>query len=650
MSGRARSATTSGVVAVRGVDGDRGLGTGRRPRSRPTPPPPARCGSRTSGRSPTTTRSRRCRTRSAPPPRTRRRCAPRASQQLAERLASPDSRGRGRGATCSRSSRTPGSSATTRWDDSTHRRVPRARCGRRARGRQRRIGRTRARRRAGGEGAARGRGAAGRRQRVGEVTDGPDRADAVQPIRDNELATIGVDGRRPRPAPRARPRSCSRSSDLFVSAATGGRPLRLRADATPLPGSGHRREPRVGARGRGRRARGRRSSPSSRRRLSRHRTRRDRGAATPAPGPGARSSRCPTPSGPTSSRRRPRTSTGCSRQSAVGAMVTNGVDRPTPLAERLRDRGRRRARAVGNGSTGNQGFGVDEDFGRDPAGVVFTTRTGLPAGDGLVYMPITDTIEANDERALRRRARSARRRARHGRASRAPSIANGDGTDPSTPEHRGRRRGGARAVAALDDERGQGPRRPGRRRRCCARTPPRRSACASIPTGWRAPSRTRGSPARWCWSRAPTSCGPTSRSQFASDEQAVKMRARRARATPTASSAGCSSTSTAARHGHGRGADAAAGARRRSASPSVRAPGFEPGLLRSTTTQHDGFVNLVDVAPTVLTYFGLDRPDVDGRPADGDRRRGRARSPTAPSSSSTPTRTACSATAWSGRR
>ena len=54
------------------------------------------------------------------------------------------------------------------------------------------------------------------------------------------------------------------------------------------------------------------------------------------------------------------------------------------------------ARAMGNGSTGGQGFGVDEDFGRDRAGVVFTTRTGIPAGDGLVYMPITDMIDSND--------------------------------------------------------------------------------------------------------------------------------------------------------------------------------------------------------------------------------------------------------------
>ena len=47
---------------------------------------------------------------------------------------------------------------------------------------------------------------------------------------------------------------------------------------------------------------------------------------------------------------------------------------------------------------------------------------------------------------------------------------------------------------------------------------------------------------------------------------------------------------------------------------AVRGPGFTPGLVRSTTTQRDGFVNLTDVAPTVLTYFGLDRPDeMEGR-------------------------------------
>ncbi len=80
---------------------------------------------------------------------------------------------------------------------------------------------------------------------------------------------------------------------------------------------------------------------------------------------------------------------------AIGAMVTNGVDRPTPLPSGYVTIGARRA--VANGSTGNQGFGVGEDFGRDRAGVVFATRTGIAAGHGLVYMPIADTVTANDD-------------------------------------------------------------------------------------------------------------------------------------------------------------------------------------------------------------------------------------------------------------
>ncbi len=168
------------------------------------------------------------------------------------------------------------------------------------------------------------------------------------------------------------------------------------------------------------------------------------------------------------------------------------------------------ARAVGNGSTGNQGFGVDEDFGRDPAGVVFTTRTGLPAGDGLVYMPIADTIEANDEELYGAEpgllgdelADGGHRARRRSPTATAPIRAR------PTPV---RRRGGERAVAALMTSAGKVP--GGRVDDGLLRQD------AAAPFGVRldpdrggaAPSPTRGSPARSCWSRAPTSCGPTSR-------------------------------------------------------------------------------------------------------------------------------------------
>jgi hypothetical protein len=48
---------------------------------------------------------------------------------------------------------------------------------------------------------------------------------------------------------------------------------------------------------------------------------------------------------------------------------------------------------------------------------------------------------------------------------------------------------------------------------------------------------------------------------------------------------------------------------------AVRAPGTPPRLLRSATTRRDGYVQLADVTPTVLTMLGQDAPDsIEGRP------------------------------------
>ena len=49
---------------------------------------------------------------------------------------------------------------------------------------------------------------------------------------------------------------------------------------------------------------------------------------------------------------------------------------------------------------------------------------------------------------------------------------------------------------------------------------------------------------------------------------------------------------------------------------AVHAPGLEPGLLESSTTRRAGFVQIVDVAPTILDLVGLPRPDsMEGRAA-----------------------------------
>ena len=47
---------------------------------------------------------------------------------------------------------------------------------------------------------------------------------------------------------------------------------------------------------------------------------------------------------------------------------------------------------------------------------------------------------------------------------------------------------------------------------------------------------------------------------------------------------------------------------------ALRAPGVDPELLRSATTRRDGYVQLADVTPTVLSLLGEDAPDaVEGR-------------------------------------
>ncbi|HEX3456117.1 MAG TPA: hypothetical protein VHS03_15960, partial [Gaiellaceae bacterium] len=119
-------------------------------------------------------------------------------------------------------------------------------------------------------------------------------------------------------------------------------------------------------------------------------------------------------------------------QSAVGGLVTNGALRPSNLGASYVALGAG-ARAVAAPGTSGQGFGVDEPFGADPAGVVFRTRTGTPSGDGLVYLPIADVTDENDAELFGAEVGLlGSQLAQHGVARAV--IANGDGSDPSTPE------------------------------------------------------------------------------------------------------------------------------------------------------------------------------------------------------------------------
>ncbi len=56
---------------------------------------------------------------------------------------------------------------------------------------------------------------------------------------------------------------------------------------------------------------------------------------------------------------------------------------------------------------------------------------------------------------------------------------------------------------------------------------------------------------------------------------------------------------------------------------ALRAPGFEPGLLKTAWTRKSGFVAIVDVAPTILDQLGIARPAaMEGRPFEQGRQGG----------------------------
>jgi hypothetical protein len=295
--------------------------------------------------------------------------------------------------------------------------------------------------------------------------------------------------------------------------------------------------------------------------------------------------------------------------SSVGGLVTNGVTRPSPIANSYVTLGAG-TRASAGSQTAGQGFGVGEDFGRDRAGRVFATRTGNRPGNGIVYLPIADVVDENaselygaepgllgDELAA----------AGIGRAV----VANGDGSDPSTPEDRVPpfRRS---AVAALMTGDGKLP--AGRVDRELVQNDP------SAPFGLRLDPAAVLTAFRDAWTDRSVVLVEGSdlvradlAGRFASDEQRDRLRARALRDTDRLVGRLLAEVDPA------RDAVIVVGPVPPNERPAlttvaVRAPGFAPGLLRSTTTRHDGFVNMVDVAPTILHLFGLERPEaMEGR-------------------------------------
>ncbi|MEX2100764.1 MAG: hypothetical protein WEB19_05055, partial [Acidimicrobiia bacterium] len=295
--------------------------------------------------------------------------------------------------------------------------------------------------------------------------------------------------------------------------------------------------------------------------------------------------------------------------SAVGSLMTNGVMRPTELGAGYVTLGAG-TRSVGERLVVGEGFGVDEDFGGDTAGTAFTTRTGVPSGDGLVYVPIVSVVAANDAETYGAEV-GLLGDTLAGAGFERGVIANGDGNDPSTPErlYPPYRRA---AVSALTTSVGTVPQGKVDRELLMED--------ATAPFGVRFDPDAVVDAFRDAWQAKSVVLVEGSdlvradiQGQFASERAREKLRDRALRDTDGLV---------------GRLLDEVD--LRRDAvlvvAPSpplpdavltlaaVHAPGFGSGLLKSSTSRRAGFVNLVDVAPTVLDLLGIDAPDaMEGR-------------------------------------
>ena len=240
----------------------------------------------------------------------------------------------------------------------------------------------------------------------------------------------------------------------------------------------------------------------------------------------------------------------------------------------------------------------------------FATRTGLTPGGGLVYMPINDVIEENDSELYGAEVGDLGDELARAGIARSV-IANGDGSDPSTPEERvpPYRRS---AVAALMTHDGKVP--GGRVDRDLLQ------ADRGAPFGVRLDPDQVLDSFRESWTDRAVVLVEGSdlvraelAGRFASDEQRERLRTRALRDTDDLVGRLLDDVDPQ------RDAVIVVGpappTERPSLTPvSVRAPGFGRGLLRSTTTRKDGFVSMVDVAPTILHLYGLERPkSMEGR-------------------------------------
>jgi hypothetical protein len=272
-------------------------------------------------------------------------------------------------------------------------------------------------------------------------------------------------------------------------------------------------------------------------------------------------------------------------------------------------------RAIGDGGvTDGEGFGVDEAFGVDTAGGVFERRTGRAVDTGVVQLGVAEIVGRNDELLLDAEPGALGERLDEAGYRRAV-IGNGDGVEPAgePPEFR------RQLVSALMDEHGfvPGGRVDAGLLEEHARAPyglrlDHDAVQAAFETAW--------TPRSVVLVEASDLVRADTYRPFATPEQGdvlLTAALRRAddlfgRLINEVDLERDAVLVVGPAHADGPAQLTVA---------ALRAPGIEPGLLRSGTTRRSGFVQLYDVAPTVLDLLGVERPSsMAGRPFEvGDR-------------------------------
>ena len=278
-------------------------------------------------------------------------------------------------------------------------------------------------------------------------------------------------------------------------------------------------------------------------------------------------------------------------------------------------------RAVGDPATDGDGLMAGERFGDSSAGEVYRQRTGR-APAGIVALGLAPILENNDEQLRNARVGALGEALEHAGYERAV-IADADGQQPDSPPAPTTSRYRRQAVLALMDPAG---------RLDAGRVDGLLADDPGAPFGGRldVPGVLRAFDGVWkdksvvLVEASDLAREDVYRPFVTSEERGIQLDHALARSDelvgrllervdpardavfvvgPTYSSRGVSLTPLA-----------------------IRAPGFSPGLLRSGTTRRAGFVQLIDVAPTILHVLGIEAPiAMDGRPAEVAKTGGSAR-------------------------